>query len=41
MTEADGGETYCPVLEPRMAALYRLGLERYCPDLLSTQREED
>ena len=41
VTEADGGETYCPVLEPRMAALYRLGLERYCPDLLSTQREED
>ena len=34
VTEEDGSETYCPVLEPRMAALYRLGLERYCPDLL-------
>lgn len=40
VTEAGGDETYCPVLEPRMAALYRLALERYCPDLLSTQREK-
>ena len=40
VTEDDGDETYCPVLEPRMAALYCLGLERYCPDLLAAQREE-
>lgn len=26
--EPDGSETYCPVLEPRMAALYALGLKK-------------
>ena len=40
VTEEDGEESYCPVLEPRMAALYRLGLERYYPKLLAAQREE-
>ena len=41
VTEADGSETCCPVLEPRMAALYRLGLERYYPSLFTDQWEEE
>lgn len=41
VTEEDGEESYCPVLEPRMAALYRLGLERYYPKLLSRQDREE
>ena len=40
VTEEDGSETYCPVLEPRMAALYRLAVERYCPDLLPREEPE-
>ena len=40
VTEEDGSVTYCPVLEPRMAALYRLGVERYCPELLPPDQEE-
>ena len=41
VTEEDGEESYCPVLEPRMAALYRLGLERYYPKLLAAQTERE
>lgn len=33
ITEEDGGESVAPVLEPRMAALYTLSLEKYRPHL--------
>ena len=41
VTEEDGEESYCPVLEPRMAALYSLGLERYYPKLLAAQTQRE
>lgn len=37
VSETDGSESYCPVLEPRIAALYNLSLERYCPELVYTE----